>query len=117
MSFRFEIEGCIEGAQLLTDNSYWWFSNPIKAVWGKQYVKDMANYYSINGDASMKMTQAELCSLEDALNDAVTSNQLQVNGNFDLGFINFLETENKFSSEFIGKLKAKDLLPYKLLPR
>ena len=86
-------------------------------MWGKQYVKDMANYYSINGDASMKMTQAELCSLEDALNDALTSNQLQVNGNFDLGFINFLETENKFSSEFIGKLKAKDLLPYKLLPR
>ena len=95
---------------MLTDNSFWWFKNPIKAVWGKQYVKDMANYYSINGDASMKMTQAELCSLEDALNNALTPNSITASSNFGHAFINFLETENKYSSEFIGKLKAKDLL-------
>ena len=104
-----------------TDNSNWRFSEPIKSVWGKQYVNDMANFYSINGDTSMKMTQAELCSLEEALNNALTSAPSIATGygsyNFDLGFINFLETENKYSSEFIDKLKAWDLLTYTLLLR
>ena len=94
---------------MLTDNSNWRFSNPIKAVWGKQFVNDMANFYSINGDTSMKMTQAELCSLEDALNNALTSNPSIASRSFDLAFINFLETEKKYSSEFIDKLKVWDL--------
>ena len=92
-----------------TDNSNWRFSEPIKSVWGKQYVNDMANFYSINGDTSMKMTQAELCSLEDALNNALTSNPSIASRSFDLAFINFLETEKKYSSEFIDKLKVWDL--------
>jgi len=102
---------------LLTDNSFWWFSNPIKAVWGKQYVKDMANYYSINGDASMKMTQAELCSLEDALNNALTSNSLTASGNFDQAFINFLENDQSYSSDFINKLTVWDLMMPSTLPK
>ena len=95
---------------MTTDNSHWRFSNPIKAMWGKEYVKDMANFYSINGDASLKMTQAELCSLEEALNDALISNPSLVTSNFDLGFLDFLETEKTYSSDFIRKLKAWDLL-------
>ena len=93
-----------------TDNFNWRFSNPIEALWGKQYVNDMANYYSINGDASMKMTQAELCSLEDALNDALTSHLFTANSNFDQAFINFLENDQSYSSDFINKLTVWDLM-------
>ena len=100
-----------------TDNSYWRFSNPIEALWGKQYVKDMANYYSINGDASMKMTQAELCSLEDALNDALTSNLFTANRYFDQAFINFLENDQSYSSDFINKLTVWDLMMPSILPK
>ena len=102
------IEQCRPDALILTDNSHWIFSNPIKAVWGKQFVKDMANYYSTNGDASMKMTQAELCSLEDALNDALASNQYMAHRSFDRAFIDFLQEEQSYSSDFIGKLTAWD---------
>ena len=102
------IEQCRPDALILTDNSHWIFSNPIKAVWGKQFVKDMANYYSTNGDASMKMTQAELCSLEDTLNDALASNQYMAHRSFDRAFIDFLQKEQSYSLDFIGKLTAWD---------
>jgi len=90
----------------MTDNSNWRFSNPIKAMWGKQFVQDMANFYSNNGDASMKMTQAELCSLKDALNDALASNQYLAHRYFYRAFIDFLEREQSYSSDFISKLTA-----------
>ena len=100
-----------------TNNFNWRFSNPIEALWGKQYVKDMANYYSINGDASMQMTQAELCSLEDALNEALSSHLIMVHRSFDQDFINFLENEQSYSSDFVNKLTVWDLMMPPTLPK
>ena len=94
---------------MLTDNSNWFQwgnSSPLNAVWGKEFVKDMANLYSSTGDATMQMTQAELCSLEEALNDALSSAPWSARSGFHSNFINFIENSNTYDSVFTDKLKG-----------
>lgn len=71
----------------------------------------MANLYSSLGDTSMQMTQAELCSLEEALNNALASGPDVVRSNFHSYFVDFLQnsSENAYDPAFTDKMKAWNL--------
>ena len=76
------MEQCNDGAAMLTDNSNWSWNgqNPLYGAWGEQWMMDMASFYSANGDASTTLTQAEMCSLQQAISEAMAAGAAGADG-------------------------------------
>ena len=113
--FRFKVEQCKAGATMQTDNSNWNWNgqNPLYGAWGEQWMMDMASWYSSSGSAATSLTQAEMCSLQQAISEAMAAGAAGADGgasNFGANMYNdvanYIANNGGYSQDFSDKVSA-----------
>ena len=100
-----------------TDNTHWnWNSqNPLYGAWGEQWMMDMASWYSSSSSATAAttLTQAEMCSLEQAISEAMAAGAAGADGgagnfgpNMYNDVANYIANNGGYSQDFSDKVNA-----------